>query len=262
MEDTKQQDVGSPNSPKPKLDRYISFIPAIAFGANLQASWESVAVSFQAGLLNGGPTALVWGTLIAWVGSLAMAASLAEMASISPTVGAQYRWTAMFRPPGIMTGAFWALIQGWLTCTAWVATVAQPAYFLATLIQGMVILNHDDYTPKRWHGTLLAWCILAIPVLINIFARRVLPSIEIVGAVTHISFYITFVVTLAVLAPRSSTEFVFKTNVFGLSGWENQPVQWCIGLISATFPLGGFDGVLHMSKFPDLFCHNPRLTSK
>lgn len=35
--------------------RYITFIPTIAFGATLQASWESVAVSFQAGLYNGGP---------------------------------------------------------------------------------------------------------------------------------------------------------------------------------------------------------------
>jgi hypothetical protein len=37
------------------LQRYITFIPTIAFGATLQASWESVAVSFQAGLYNGGP---------------------------------------------------------------------------------------------------------------------------------------------------------------------------------------------------------------
>jgi hypothetical protein len=37
------------------LKRYIRFLPTIAFGANLQASWEAVAVSFQAGLLNGGP---------------------------------------------------------------------------------------------------------------------------------------------------------------------------------------------------------------
>lgn len=62
--------------------RYIGFIPTIAFGANLQCSWESVAVSFQAALLNGGPTSLLWGMLIAWVGSLAMSVSLAEMASM------------------------------------------------------------------------------------------------------------------------------------------------------------------------------------
>lgn len=41
------------------LQRYINFIPTLFFGANLLASWESVAASFQAGLLNGGP---VWST--------------------------------------------------------------------------------------------------------------------------------------------------------------------------------------------------------
>ena len=51
---------------------------------------SAVAVSFQAGLLNGGPTSLVWGMLLSWVGITAVAASLAEMASINPSVGAQY----------------------------------------------------------------------------------------------------------------------------------------------------------------------------
>ena len=72
-----------------KLERYINFIPSVAFNAVLQASWSAVAVSFQAGLLNGGPTSLVWGMLLSWIGTTAVAASLAEMASINPTVGAQ-----------------------------------------------------------------------------------------------------------------------------------------------------------------------------
>lgn len=37
------------------LQRYISFLPTIAFDATLQSSWEALSVSFQAGLLNGGP---------------------------------------------------------------------------------------------------------------------------------------------------------------------------------------------------------------
>jgi hypothetical protein len=35
--------------------KYINFLPTVAFSANTQASWEAVAVSFTAGLLNGGP---------------------------------------------------------------------------------------------------------------------------------------------------------------------------------------------------------------
>ncbi len=115
--------------PRQRLDKYISFMPAIAFNANLQATWESVAVSFQAGLLNGGPTSPVWGSLIAWIGSMAMAASLAEMASLNPTMGAQYRWTSMFAPPRVPSPAFSGLLQGWITVFTWIATCAQPAFF-------------------------------------------------------------------------------------------------------------------------------------
>ena len=54
---------------------------------------------FYAGLYNGGPVALVYGMILALTGTLALAASLAEMASICPIAGAQYHWTAMFSPP-------------------------------------------------------------------------------------------------------------------------------------------------------------------
>ena len=84
-----QRDIGPERRTGPKLERYISLVPSVAFNAVLQASWSAVAVSFQAGLLNGGPTSLVWGMLLSWVGTTAVAASLAEMASINPSVGAQ-----------------------------------------------------------------------------------------------------------------------------------------------------------------------------
>lgn len=229
------------------LDRYITFIPTIAFGATLQASWESVAVSFQAGLYNGGPISLVYGTMLSWIGSLAIAASIGEMASVNPTVGAQYRWTGLYAPRTAISPAFWSLMQGWITVFAWMATCTQPAFLMGTTIQGLIILNHDDYVPQRWHGTLLTWACLAIPLLCNIFARRALAPLEIIGGVAHIVFLVVIVVVLVVLAPRSSASFVFTTSVSGLSGWNNPGVSWCIGLLSATFPLGAFDGVLHMS---------------
>ena len=110
---------------------------------------------------------------------------------------------------------------------------------MVTTIQGLIILNHDDYVPQRWHGTLLTWACLSIPLLFNIFARKALPPLEIIGGIAHIVFFIVVVVVLVVLAPRSSAEFVFKGSISGLSGWNNYGVSWCIGLLSATFPLGG-----------------------
>ncbi|KAJ9613138.1 hypothetical protein H2200_003079 [Cladophialophora chaetospira] len=229
------------------LDRYITFIPTIAFPATLQSSWEAVLVSFQAGLLNGGPTALVWGTLLCLFGSVAIALSLAEMASITPVVGAQYRWTALYSPRGFLSPAFWSLLQGWITVFAWIAVCAQVCFLEGTVLQGLIILNDDTYVPKQWHGTLLAWAILVLPLLCNIFARKVLAPLEILGGILHIALFVVFVAVLVSLSPRSSADFVFTGTITNLSGYSNGGVSWCIGLLAGAFPLAGFDGVLHMS---------------
>ncbi|OCK83721.1 amino acid transporter [Lepidopterella palustris CBS 459.81] len=229
-----------------RLDRYITFKPAVAFGLTILSSWEGFGLVFGAALLNGGPTVLVWGTLIAFLGTSALALSLAELASITPTVGAQYRWTGLYAPKA-MSPAFWSLMQGWLTVFAWISLCAAVPFVSATMVQGLIILNKDDYEPQRWHGTLLMWAYILIPVLCNIFARKVLVIFEMIGGVMHIVFFIVQVVTLVVMAPRSSASFVFTTSNFGLSGWESEGVQWCIGLLSIVSVLTGFDGVLHLS---------------
>lgn len=53
-------------------------------------SWGTLGAGLSiGGLLNGGPVALVYGFIVALLGSLAMAASFAEMASVVPVAGAQ-----------------------------------------------------------------------------------------------------------------------------------------------------------------------------
>lgn len=73
----------------------------------LLASWESVASNFSPGLQNGGPSALVWGLVLSLTGTMALALSLSEMASMCPISGAQYHWTAMFAPPKIRPFITW-----------------------------------------------------------------------------------------------------------------------------------------------------------
>ena len=83
------------------------------------------------------------------------------------------------------------------------------------------------------------WAYLAIPVLCNIYARKTLKAIEIAGGVLYVCFFIITVVVLVTMAPRSTAEFVFTESFFGLSGWESEGIQWCIGLLSITSVLSG-----------------------
>ncbi|OCL10710.1 amino acid transporter [Glonium stellatum] len=232
--------------PRIELERYISLKPMVSFGLTLQASWEAVAVSFQAALLNGGSTSLVYGMLLVWLGCSALAASLGEMASVDPAVGAQYRWAARYAPSS-MKPAFWGLMQGWLTVVAWMASCALTPFVLGTMIQSMIIFNYPNYVPQRWHATLLMWACTVVPVVCNFYARRTLVALEMIGGICHFLFFIITVVVLGILAPRSTNEFVWTTSVSGISGWDNPGVAFCLGLLVPAFCLAGFDGVLHMS---------------
>jgi choline transport protein len=119
------------------------------------------------------------------------------------------------------------------------AVCAQVCYLEGTIIQGLIILNKESYIPQKYHGTLLAWAILALPLFCNIFARRVLAPLEVMGGMLHIALFVVFIVVLVVLSPRSSADFVFATTITGQSGWQNSGVEWCVGLLSGAFPLAG-----------------------
>ncbi|KAK4553243.1 hypothetical protein LTR86_009773 [Recurvomyces mirabilis] len=234
--------------PTDKLDRYLSSKPIISFGLTLQASWEALAISFQSALLNGGPSTLVYGSILSAFGSTAMAATLGELASMKPCVGAQYRWTALLAPRGT-NPRFWGYLQGWLTTFAWNAACALNPFLMASIIQGCIILCSESYVPAGWHTTLLAYASMAVPIFCNIYARHIIAPIEIASAILHVLLLIVFVVVLTCMARRSTSDFVFQTSFFGISGWPSgtEGIQWSVGLLTVIFPIGGYDAILHMA---------------
>ena len=159
----------------------------------------------------------------------------------------RYRWSALYAPRGFLSPAFWSLLQGWITVFAWIATLTQVAYLEGGIVLGLAIQCNPSYIPQLWHGTLIAWAVLVLPLLCNIFARRLLVQLELVAGVANILFFFVFIIVLGVMAQKSPASFVFGTTFTGFSGWTLPGVQWCIGLLSAAFPLQAFDGVIHMS---------------
>ncbi|KAL4778110.1 amino acid/polyamine transporter I [Aspergillus varians] len=230
---------------KQQLERYLNFFSSLAFSATLLASWEAVGGSLESGLANGGPAAIVYGIILSTVGNLTIACSLAELASIHPTAGAQYHWSYFLAPGG---RRFISFFQGWVTVFSWSALVCISPYFIGTEIEGMVVLAHPEYEPKRWRGTLLMWAVAVIPIVINIFARRVLGFIEVAAGIMHVVFLPVTIAVLVILAPRNPDAFVWDNFVSGLTGWQNPGVVYSIGLLGAITPLSGVDGVIHMAE--------------
>ena len=124
---------------------------------------------------------------------------------------------------------------------AWIATATIIPFFIGSQVLGLVILKYPEYMNeyKGWHATLTGYAITAIPLVFNIFARKTLKAIEIVGAILTMTFFIVFVVVLVALGGRNSAEYVFSADSGGVSGWKNPIIQWCLGLTSVVFPILG-----------------------
>ncbi|KAI9843919.1 MAG: hypothetical protein M1838_002415 [Thelocarpon superellum] len=228
-----------------QLKRNFGTVSVVAFTCTILASWEAVASSFNAGLINGGPSSLVYGYLLSWVGILAVTASMAELASISPTAGAQYHWVAQFAPE--KWSAPLSFFAGWLLVIGWSSGCSAASSLAATEIQGLIALNNPDYVPQRWQASLLYWGILIAGGLINVYGIRILPYLESAALVLHVAFFFILIVPLVYLAPQSANHYVFAT-FDNDSGWDNNGVSWLIGLTTSLFALSGIDCACHISE--------------
>lgn len=111
----------------------------------------------------------------------------------------------------------------------------------------MVVLADPTYELVRWRGTLLMWAVAIIPIIINIFARRVLGGIEVAAGIMHVVFLPVTIAVFVILAPRNPNEFVWETFVGGLSGWQDFGVVFSVGLLGVITPLTGMS--LHSPEY-------------
>ncbi|KJK61004.1 amino acid permease GABA permease [Aspergillus parasiticus SU-1] len=147
-----------------------------------------------------------------FIGSLATAASLAELASMFPTAGGQYHFISKMAPLHIVKGLSW--VVGWITTFGWIAVAASAPFLSGTMIQGLLVLNYDNYAFQRWHGTLIYWAILVISAIVNIQGSRVLPVVENLSLGFHVvAFIIVFVVICVVSPTKHVPEFVFVDTI-------------------------------------------------
>jgi choline transport protein len=71
--------------------RNFRFLTIFGFTMVLMATWEAQFSASQFAILNGGRAGAIWVYLGAFFGFLTAIASMAEMSSMSPTTGGQYR---------------------------------------------------------------------------------------------------------------------------------------------------------------------------
>jgi amino acid transporter len=110
--------------------------------------------------------------VLAFLGTIAVAVSLAEMASIYPTAGGQYHWVAGLAPRKYRKSASW--FTGWISIGGQICLTASAAFAGGLQLRGMISLNDANYVPTQWQGMLFYWAVLAYALVTNLWGSRTL----------------------------------------------------------------------------------------
>jgi len=251
---------------KQQLRRRFNIWSMLALSLCLLATWEALSTTLIAALLSGGPVSVIYGFLLAWAGTLAQAASLAEISSIYPTAGGQYHWTACLAPPG---GKKWlSYVVGWASCGGLIATTASAPFACALQIQGLIGLCNPDYESKTWVVVVSFWGVLLLAGSVNIFGIKLLPAfnylscnspslfclwtmhmvykaIVLMVVTIHIVGFLALFISLLAVAPKNSATAVWATFENN-SGWPNDGVAWLLGMLTSCYVFIGYDCAAHM----------------
>jgi amino acid transporter len=225
--------------------RLFGLFPLLGLTTIMLASWETTLPIFAYGLIDGGGPSVLYGFIFAFFGSLALCASISEMASIWPTSGGQYHWIALLAPPKLSKFLSW--LVGWLTVLGWQSGCAAGSFFGGTMIQGLLVLNYPDYGFERWHGTLIMYAIILISLFTNTVIVRALPVVEGTVLILHIVGFFAILIPFVHRAPMRSAHEVW-VEFQNMSGGYPDGVSWLVALVVSVQPLVGFDGACHMAE--------------
>lgn len=100
------------------------------------------------------------------------------------------------------------------------------------------MLTHQEYTSQRWQGTLLLWAVLAVVLIFNITAKKLLARLEAFILIIHVLGFFAVVIPVVVLGPhRESSE------VFGLflnkGAWPTRGLSFMVGLVMPAYCFTG-----------------------
>ncbi|KAI1497956.1 amino acid/polyamine transporter I [Biscogniauxia marginata] len=243
---------------KQELKRNFSRLSMLGLAFAILNTWTALAASISLALPSGGPSAIIWGLIVAGVCNLCLAASLAEFLSAYPTAGGQYHWAAIIAWKGWSRGI--SYVTGWINVSGWVALTATGGLLGSTFIINIISLLHPDYESEAWHQFLIYIAFTLLALVINAFLTRLLPLFTKAAFFWSVAGFVIISITILACSSPSyqSGSFVYGDFINEV-GWPDG-MAWLLGLLQGAFSLTGFDAVAHMiEEIPHPQVEGPRI---
>ena len=191
---------------------------------------------YSHGLIMGGPAEMAFGWPLVSVFTLAVAVSMAELASSMPTSGAMYHWACR------LGGKGWGWFTAWFNIVGQLAALAGIDYGCALFVTPLVGL------PTTTGNVLIIYAaVLLSHAVINHLGIRLVSRLNDLSVVVHVVGVIAIVGAVLLLAPRQPIGFLFARVTSNTNGW---PYWWAfvVGLLQAQWTFTGYDASASVSE--------------
>jgi amino acid transporter len=189
---------------------------------------------YDYGLSMGGPAEMAFGWPLVALFTLAVTASMGELASAFPTSGGMYHWASLLGGRGV--GWFTA----WLNIVGLVATLSAVDYGCALFVTPLLGLRSTT------RAILLVYtAILISHGLLNHYGIRPVAWLNDFSVTVHIVGVVVIVSALLLFAPKQPLPFFVQTShsAGGSYGWA-----FLLGLLQAQWTFTGYDASAHTAE--------------
>ncbi|MGB2713606.1 MAG: amino acid permease [Vicinamibacterales bacterium] len=217
-----------------ELFRSIGGFSNFALSFSIISILTGAVTLYQYGLMMGGPAQMAVGWPLVAVFTMAVALSLAELASAVPTAGAMYHWASR------LGGKTWGWFTAWFNIAGQLAAIAGIDYGAALFVTPLLGLAPASILP-------VYACILLSHALINHFGIRLVARLNDLSVTVHIVGVALIIGALVLFAPKQPVEFFFARITSNTEGW---PYWWAfvVGLLQAQWTFTGYDASASVSE--------------
>lgn len=219
---------------KQELSRDVSAFQNFALSFSVISVLTGAVTLYKHGLTWGGPLVMTVGWPLVVVGTLCIAASLAELASAFPTAGALYHWSSILGG----RGAGWA--TAWLNTLGQFAITAAIDFGLAEFLAPLLGMTAD-----RAHVLPLFLLILISHGVLNHVGIRVVSLLNVVSAWYHVVGVVLLVGAVLLFAPKQPLPFLLETVSPPKPVWLP---GFAVALLQAAWTFTGYDASAHASE--------------
>jgi amino acid transporter len=219
-----------------ELFRTVGGFSNFAISFSIISILTGAVTLYEHGLTMGGPAEMAFGWPLVSLFALAVALSMAELASALPTSGTMYHWAAR------LGGKGWGWFTAWFNIAGQLSALAAIDYGCALFVTPVLGLP----TTREW--LLLVYAlILASHALINHFGIRLVAWLNDFSVTVHVVGVVVIVGVLLLFAPKQPVEFFFARVTSNSEGW---PYWWAfvVGLLQAQWTFTGYDASASVSE--------------